>query len=500
MKYSCDLVQDLYPLYKEGDLSSSVKEKVEEHIRECETCNTIYISGEGFSQGDLIDMEPAVPQSLDERIRLTMKLRRMKMFVVFLSSIFLIFLVNHYQNQRQGVVSAYHQVHRGAEDLVYLVQSTPKASLEELSFLKEMVSAGVNEGVEELTQSLNWLEVQKLKDNSLYLEQQSLYTTLDNLNLRKSDGRWDDTDQQVFALLIQHAEEYWQEVEDDYDKFNHGYSSYFKTVDIEDLSNPLEEINKLTYTYNRFHKVPDEVKQLDKTELEQRIGAIFGADSNDIVLEKNEDYSYRFTLNDNKVSGEVDAFSGYPLRLDDSGSVKLKGKLLDVDEVQDKATSVIESIYGKDMNFNVEYLGVNVNISSNNDVKFYSFRFLPTFDSMPVYAFSNRSFIMNFDARSGEFKMMHSIEQIPLSPETQVDIIGNTSAEEGLNILTEKVLIEDRKLAEKKQYEYMDTFVIYSSTSGGLVPVHAYGSSNKDYTWRYINIETGKEELLYYAN
>ncbi|WP_044022211.1 zf-HC2 domain-containing protein [Bacillus sp. SG-1] len=497
MKYSCDLVQDLYPLYEEGDLSPSVKEKVEEHLSECENCRTVYTSGEGFASSGLSDMEPAVPQSLDERIRLTMKLRRMKFFLVIISSILLLILANHYQNQRQGVVSAYHQVHRGAEDLVYLVQSAPEASVEELNFLKEVAFAGLNEGVEELTQSLNWLEEQKRKDFNMYLEQQSLYTTLDNLNLRKSDGRWDNTDQQVFALLIQLAEEYWQVVEEDYDKFNHGYSSYFETVDIEGLSKPLEEINKLTYTYNRFHQLPDEVKQLNETELKQRIGSIFNLDSTNIHLEKNDNYSYRFTSKNKNVSGEVDAFSGYPLRIDDSGSVKLKGKLLDVDDAKEKATSMINRIYGKDKNFNVEYLGVNVNISSNNDAKFYSFGFMPMFDSLPVYAFSDGSFTMHFDARSGEFKMMRSVKEIPLKPDTKVDITEKISPEQGLNTLTEKVQIEDGKLAEKRQYEYIDTFVIYSSTSGGMVPVHAYGLSDKDHTWRYINTVSGKEELLY---
>ena len=72
--------------------------------------------------------------------------------------------------------------------------------------------------------------------------------------------------------------------------------------------------------------------------------------------------------------------------------------------------------------------------------------------------------------------------------------------EQGLDVLKRKVDLEDKELVEKRKYEFIDTFVVYSSTSGGLVPVHAYGLSDHDWTWRYINMENGKEEILYFQN
>jgi hypothetical protein len=87
-----------------------------------------------------------------------------------------------------------------------------------------------------------------------------------------------------------------QEVEDDYGKFNDGYSSYLKQVDVKDLSGPLEEINKLTYTYNRFHKLPDQVQQLKENELKKRIASVFEVDHNHVNLDKYQEYIYRFEI------------------------------------------------------------------------------------------------------------------------------------------------------------------------------------------------------------
>ncbi|WP_064093325.1 zf-HC2 domain-containing protein [Rossellomorea aquimaris] len=501
LKYSCELVQDLYPLYEAGDLSPSVKEEVEKHLQECEKCKSIYMSGIGFNDGiSLNEIESTIPESLDNRIRLSMKLRRMRIYLMVLISVLVLIIVNVYQNHRYEVSSAYQNVYSGAEELNHIIHSVPETSVEELSFLKDMYSEGMYEGVGKLTDSLNWFEEIKLKGSTLFIEQQSFYTTLDNLYLRKTDGRWDDVDQKTHDLLIQYAEEYMHEVEEDYEKFNHGSRSYFETVDVEGLSSPLEEINGITYTYNRFHKLPSQVQPLEENELKKRIAFVTQADIEDVALEKGQEYSYRFNVKNKSISGEVDAFSGYPTDLDYITSPQTEGELLKVDQVQEKVTPLLKRIYGKERQFFVEYLGENVNYSSNIDDKYYTFGFMPMFKSLPVYAFSDNTNMIYFDARSGEFMMMNSLDVIPLSLNFDTNVIGNISPEDGLKELNKKVEIEDKKLAEKRQYTFMDTFVIYSSTSGGLVPVHAYGLSDHDWTWRYINIETGKEELLYFEH
>ncbi|WP_169891241.1 zf-HC2 domain-containing protein [Litchfieldia alkalitelluris] len=504
MKYPCDLVRDLYPLYEEGDLSPSVKEKVEEHLRECESCRSIYLSGKGFEDDkqQLTKIESTIPESLDNRIILSVKLKRMKFYVAVLISVILIIAVNLYQNQRHEIFSTYNQVYRGAEELNNILLSAPEASGEELSFLKNMFFEEMYEGIENLTQSLNWFEEQKYKGSSLYINQQSFYTTLDNLNLRKKDDRWDEVDQKTYDLLVQYAKSYMQEVEDDYNKFNHGYSSYFEQVDIVGLSGPLMEINKLTYTYNRFHKLPDQMKQLKENEVKTKIASGFRVENEDITLSKYLDYTYRFEIKKRSISGEVDAFTGHPIRMDYFGTVDTDttGELLDVNQVQDNVIMMLHNIYGKEQQFDVKYLGINVDYSSNIDDQYYTFSYMPVVHSHPIYSISDQSNRIYFDARSGEFRMMHSLHFIPFSLDFNQNVNEVISPEQGLDILKRKVDIEDQELIEKRKYEFIDTFVIYSSTSGGLVLVHAYGPNGHDYDWRYINVENGKEEMFYFEN
>jgi hypothetical protein len=40
-KYPCELIEDLIPLYIEGDVSDATKEIVEKHIKECKNCSTL---------------------------------------------------------------------------------------------------------------------------------------------------------------------------------------------------------------------------------------------------------------------------------------------------------------------------------------------------------------------------------------------------------------------------------------------------------------------------
>ena len=41
MKWNCDLIQDLLPLYEEGLCSPSSRQAVEEHLGECDACRRL---------------------------------------------------------------------------------------------------------------------------------------------------------------------------------------------------------------------------------------------------------------------------------------------------------------------------------------------------------------------------------------------------------------------------------------------------------------------------
>ncbi len=61
-RYPCELIEDLLPLYIEGDLSDKSKKIVEEHINHCESCRKLLIE---YSDREpiLIDIEESLPKA-----------------------------------------------------------------------------------------------------------------------------------------------------------------------------------------------------------------------------------------------------------------------------------------------------------------------------------------------------------------------------------------------------------------------------------------------------
>lgn len=77
MDLDCELVQDLYPLYVENELSPGVKKRVDDHLAVCEQCRSVYQREEGFSDPLPGDREVIAPaSSLDEKVRHRLKRER----------------------------------------------------------------------------------------------------------------------------------------------------------------------------------------------------------------------------------------------------------------------------------------------------------------------------------------------------------------------------------------------------------------------------------------
>ena len=62
IKYPCEMIEDLIPLYIEGDVSDATKKIVEEHIKDCKNCSTL--AGE-YSNDELklLDFKEDLPKS-----------------------------------------------------------------------------------------------------------------------------------------------------------------------------------------------------------------------------------------------------------------------------------------------------------------------------------------------------------------------------------------------------------------------------------------------------
>lgn len=55
MKYPCDIIQDLLPLYLDGVCSEESKRAVEEHLPECSACRELY---DAMQKADQIEIDP----------------------------------------------------------------------------------------------------------------------------------------------------------------------------------------------------------------------------------------------------------------------------------------------------------------------------------------------------------------------------------------------------------------------------------------------------------
>ncbi|WP_349409268.1 anti-sigma factor [Pseudalkalibacillus sp. SCS-8] len=506
MKDNCRLIEDLYPLYIEGELSPSVKKMVEEHLASCPSCAAIYESGEGFSEEveSNATMEE-VPKSLDDRVKMKIKLRRVSYIAAILGVILAMMLLNKYENSRQEVFKWSDQMYGEAEALIDLVEKAKYADIDSLRFNNQMYVARWDTD----TEAFNWFERERLDDTGshLIIQKGSLYTTLETLQKRQKDDRWDDVDQEVYRKLKEYSYQYSNVVGDEYQKFHHGYSSYFQLVDFKALDRPVESINELTYHYNRFHKLPENVKRLSTDEIKERIGSMLKVKSSEIQVETHHRFEdmgmYPFHVN-RDISGEIDIYTGnlVSYRYHDGGKreSEQEGERISEDEAREQLTTFLKTAYGKGAELSLEYKGMNRYGTSG-----HAFVFTLMNDGYPLLSGEHENFIAEVNAFTGRVENINVNRTYIADSFFTKDFKENLSPEEGLKLLHKRVEEEDGIFTVKRRYEHTGTFVIPSTTTGDYELVHEYdlvneeevNHKNRDRSRRYINAENGEEEYRY---
>ncbi len=74
----CIVIQDLWPLYLDGELSDETKQYVEEHISQCTHCQKIKNAGPGVEFAELLEnpgQEPGSPEKF--MLKLKRRLQRL---------------------------------------------------------------------------------------------------------------------------------------------------------------------------------------------------------------------------------------------------------------------------------------------------------------------------------------------------------------------------------------------------------------------------------------
>ncbi|MCM3572622.1 zf-HC2 domain-containing protein [Mesobacillus subterraneus] len=477
MKLEHEVVQDLYPLYIENDLTPSVKTAVDGHLEECEACKKFYETGEKTIQ--LNDMEePAVSKALDDKIILKMKLIRLRLISVVLAGILFSMVFTDYINEREQLFMAtdgYYDVLGQMDRVIDAVKNNEQTIFD---------SYEMNRFIEynnDLTNHMNFIEeyYKNSTEFSLILNTQRLNAMLEVMKTRFNQGRWSETDETAYQALKEYLQSHRQDFREDYEKTHHGYSSYLHILDVKEMDQFYENVNLLTYSYTRFHKMPDQIEPLKELELKGRIADSLNIDQAELELEKespvNDIYVYRFE-NKNGYGGEIDAVTGQITEYFGDTGPLTDGPIMDQEEAEKKARLYLEKIYGKDINLELVSLGFNFNSSANDSrYKVYSFKAVPKVQGYTLYTPFETETILNLNARNGELESFQHNPDVPSFE--QLDTVN-------LPALSDKT-------GDKK------AVVIYSALTGNFELVYMEPDLQHFDEGKFISAKTGLEEKIY---
>ena len=109
MSLGCEVVRDLYVLYKSGDLSDSTRKNIDEHISGCEICRTIYEQEDGFEKIFKEEKKIVASEALDEKLLLRLRLKRLRIGVI------IAFLILALVASSACAISSYDRYKRGRQ-------------------------------------------------------------------------------------------------------------------------------------------------------------------------------------------------------------------------------------------------------------------------------------------------------------------------------------------------------------------------------------------------
>ncbi|MCM3666202.1 zf-HC2 domain-containing protein [Mesobacillus subterraneus] len=417
MKIEHDIVQDLYPLYIDSDLSPSVKIAVDEHLQACQECRRFYETGEKTANISKID-EPKVSKSLDEKIILRMKLNRLRLISIMLAAILFSMIFTDYVNEREQLFMAtdgYYDALGIIQPMFDDVKNKDQVSLEPLQqeihrFSKYNIS---------LNDNLNFIEEynKNSTEHHLSLNTQRLNAMLEVMKIRYDQGRWTETDEAAFQAVKDYFIGQEEVVSVEYNKTHHGYSSYLHFLNVKEMDQFYEKVNLLTYSYTRYHKLPNQIKALHESELKKRITNVLGFEEDDIELEKespvNALYVYRFE-NKSGYGGTIDAINGQILAYSGDTGPLSNAPVISQKAAEKKANFYLEKIYGKEINFEVVSLGFNYNSYSDDPRhKVYSFKAVPMVQGYSLYTPLETETILHLNARNGKLESYDHNRHIP---------------------------------------------------------------------------------------
>ncbi|MDF2946446.1 MAG: hypothetical protein K0S51_1125 [Bacillales bacterium] len=453
MELEHDVVKDLYPLYIENDLSPSVKMAVDEHLKKCDHCSKNYNSSVGFSE-NLKELEkPVIANKVDEKIILKVKINQLKYLTMFLASIILTILILDYKNDREKLLTKFQDYFIAADFLPDSFAPIKDNTHSNLEYLKEDIFRIFEKKII-LEENLNYFEKRELNNTEyrLTLHDDSFNKMLEIMEMRYDQGLWDKTDEAVYQKTQKYFLDFSKLLGKQENKLNHGYSSYFETLDIVEMDKFYKKINLLSDSYTRFHKLPEQLHPIGKSKLKKIIARKLNVSVSDVKILKNRlseiPFNYEFVIQD-KYNGWIDGYNGQITTVNGNHGLS-DGQVMTTDNAKKKAHEHLQNIYGDKISFNLVSLGFNYNYEfSNSDFKVHSFRVVPVLKGYKFYTRYNEGTIIHIDSDTGKLRM--------LSLDNRIGDL-NEFPKTDLTIKISKEKLQNKNLT--------DTVIIYSELTG----------------------------------
>lgn len=479
MKLSCTLVEDLYPLYEENEVSESSRLAIENHLRECEKCHALYQQGTSFSDLPLSSLKEAeMTNKMDDRIRLRLKLMRMRMIALLFGAIIIVAGIQNYAANREKIADLLNGAYQYGE-LLKEIGENPY----EMGMNREMMSYPADDIID-LENELYWFDRDPFSKapTPILVNTQEFDQMIAKLKQRKEQGLEDERDQKAKELLRTYTDSLFTQIQAEYDQFHHGYSSYFELFDLKAYSKPIRQINDLAYLYSKYHRVPTEMKLLSEPELEKVIGNALEMDTDELELKKSYNrapgvFTFELQVDNIEINGEIDGYTGILYSFSSQALKPETSHQISKAEAEKKAMRMVENIYGEPADFASSYEKITENMDLNSEI--HRFKLTPKSGSDKLLFQSRGPFFIDIEAETGLIRN--------LSFEPAMDLNG-FFAENYQQKFEPNALMSKAESISKEEIEYIETGIIYSTVSAKYVLVHVYkGPEN----WVYVNAETG---------
>jgi hypothetical protein len=465
----------------ENELSPEVKRAVDAHLSECEACRNTYQTGEGFFDHIKELENTEVPNTVDDRVRLKIRLTRYKWITAVLIAIILTLLVSDYKSGREKLMLEFENYYRSQELLPVMINIVKEQ--EHSEYVHRAVSQLFVDKIA-LEEHLNFIEKHQLNNTEYYLSinTSNFNSMLEIMQFRFDQGMWSETDEAAYQAMQQYFDELNQMSTRQYQKFKHGYSSYFEALDVEEFDRFYKDINILSDSYTRFHKLPEELQPMDEKELAKQVAHILDVHEKKVELRKesplnDSPYTYQFHI-DGKYDGAIDGLTGQLLEVR-SYPAELDGPTLTREETEEKVKGHIEKIYGSNFIYDLVPNGGNPS-NESKDYKLYSFKIIPTYNGYPLHTPLEQDTLMIINARTGEIDKFYHNQDVPSYKDIDKQNLGVAVSLESL-----------------KNQGVTETVMIHSAISGNFELVHMNPSLDYYEKGKFYSAKTGKEEWIY---